>query len=189
MTADGFGTWIFSAADPNHTGNVAFVSTAGNLQFSQNYGSTFYTSARTPSTSFLASRDVAWLVSPFSSEGGPRPPNFGCTNSYAANRIDFDPSDSGRLYLTCATGLSQRHRLMCGRLRLRLIGRSRTRNQQGLQVNDLCRVPSGGDISHKMNNMLFVCQGKSGATQCAAHRPDVYGWWPAVRRRAVLRLL
>jgi hypothetical protein len=233
-------TWIFPAADPNNLGYVAFISTSGKLQYSLNYGVAFpNTALLLPSTTFSGSLDVAWLVNPFvGTAGNVRPPNFGCNNSYAANRIVFDPHTSGRLWLTCETGLfylapaeydagqsldtrtilasgnainftlttsdftvhpdvpilvastsSPTNFMTCtglafntGTKLLTLITtgfggsgsfsdwtitqptidwQQQNKNQQGLQVNDLCRVPVQSNL---MNNMLFVCQTKSGAT-------------------------
>ena len=164
MTASD-GGWVFPAADPNHAGWVAFCSRAGNLQFSRDYGTTWYPSAGLPSTGFPASTDVAWLVSPFSSMGGPRPPNFGCNNSYASGRIVFDPTNNGRLYMTCAVGLFYTTPATYVRQTTPAIDwTQQNKNQQGLMVNDIVRVPV---MNRLMNNMLFAVQNKAGGTSNA----------------------
>jgi hypothetical protein len=98
-------TWVFPAVDPNSATHMALISTSGYLQYSTDSGSTGYVEPVPPTTHFSSSEDVAWHISPFDPWGGNRPPNFGCNNSYAASRILFDPFHSGRLYLTCGTGV------------------------------------------------------------------------------------
>ena len=86
--------------------------------------------------------------------GGARPPNFGCNNSYASGRIVFDPSNNGRLYMTCAVGLFYTTPATYVRQTTPAIDwTQQNKNQQGLMVNDIVRVPV---MNRLMNNMVAL---------------------------------
>ena len=167
--------WMAVAADPAHAGYVAFVSASGNLQFSQDYGARWYAGgAGTPHTSGIpGAQDVVWLQSPFAGGfSGAHPPNFGNNVSYAPSRLAFDPSKSGRLYLSCATGLFHTTPLVySGQPTPAVDWLQQNRNQQGLPVTDIVKVPQQ---AMRYDNLMVAVKHKAGFVTCGPRTEPVF---------------
>ena len=167
--------WMAVAADPARAGYVAFVSASGKLQFSQDYGTRWYAGgAGTPHTSGIpGAQDVVWLQSPFAGGySGAHPPNFGNNVSYAPSRLAFDPSNSGRLYLSCATGLFHTTPLVySGKPAPPVDWLQQNRNQQGLPVTDIVKVPQQAT---RYDNLMVAVKHKAGFVTCGPRTEPVF---------------
>ena len=96
---------------------------------------------------------MAWLENPF--RDIVHPPNFGFNYSYAATRLVFDPSNSGRLYMGTAEGLFKTTpSAYAGQTTPAVMWVQQNKGAPGIVLNDLVRNESLTSFNY--NNMLFV---------------------------------
>ena len=116
---------------------------------------------------------MVWLQSPFAGGySGAHPPNFGNNVSYAPSRLAFDPSKSGRLYLSCATGLFHTTPLVySGQPTPAVDWLQQNRNQQGLPVTDIVKVPQQ---AMRYDNLMVAVKHKAGFVTCGPRTEPVF---------------
>ena len=116
---------------------------------------------------------MVWLQSPFAGGyTGAHPPNFGNNVSYAPSRLAFDPSNSGRLYLSCATGLFHTTPLVySGQPTPAVDWLQQNRNQQGLPVTDIVKVPQQAT---RYDNLMVAVKHKAGFVTCGPRTEPVF---------------
>jgi hypothetical protein len=118
-------TFNACAADPRNPGHVAFVMDAGNIQFSGDYGGSWYSAAGVNPRS---ATDVPWLAK--TSE-----------DWQSQGAVMFDPVISGRLWIVEGIGVWYCTPPVAPRARPSITITSRNKNQQGLIVDQILKPP------------------------------------------------